>query len=323
MLEAALEEAPEVLAPELRFRQKRQLVQMLYEEADCFAWTMNDLREPAEAPPLAITVVGGPVKQRFYRLAPDDADYLQQELRALREATLIRPSSSPWSSPTFVVRSAGHRPRKVVDYRKVNLLTVGDNYPLPDIHGIFDGLGTSTYFGTSDLKSGFLQVLVEEASVPITAFTSPYGLYDYLRAAFGLKNCPSHFMRCMDSILDAHDIRGSVEQGGGNQMFVDDSVSHGSSFEQYLAHQRAFFQAVREKKWKVNPKKLRLGYRRVKLLGYVIGERSLRTDPAKVEAVRKLTPPANVKQLQSFLGFVNFYRRLVPRFAKPAAALTS
>lgn len=101
-----------------------------------------------------------------------------------------------------MVRAGGHRARKVVDYRKVNLLTLPDTYPLPDFHGIFDGIGDSSFFGTSDLKSGFLQVAMEEASVPIAAFTCPFGLWDYLRAAFGLRNCPSHFMRCMDSILD-------------------------------------------------------------------------------------------------------------------------
>jgi hypothetical protein len=214
VLEEALRDAPEMLSAELRYRQRRALVQMLYEEADCFATTLHDLQEPAEAPPLEIQVTGGPVKQRFYRLAPDDTEYLQQELKDLKGAGLIRTSQSPWSSPTFVVRSSGHRPRKVVDYRKVNLLTVGDTYPLPDIHGIFDSLGGSECFGTSDLKSGFLQVPVAPDSIPITAFTCPYGLYDYLRAAFGLKNCPSHFMRCMDNILDASNIRGGAD--GGN-----------------------------------------------------------------------------------------------------------
>ena len=181
----------------------------MHQEADCFASTLADLHSPADAPPLNIQVVGGPVKQRYYRLAPEDAKYLQGELKELQEAAIIRTSSSPWSSPTFVVRAGGHRARKVVDYRKVNLLTTSDAYPLPDIHGIFDSLGTSYYFGTSDLKSGFLQVLVDDASIPITAFTCPYGLYEYVRAPFGLKNCPSHFMRCMDNILDSSGIRGS------------------------------------------------------------------------------------------------------------------
>ena len=117
-----------------------------------------------------------------------------------------------------------------MDYRKVNLLTVGDVYPLPNIHGIFDSLGASNYFGTSDLKSGFLQVEVEPTSIPVTAFTCPYGLYEYVRAPFGLKNCPSHFMRCMDTILDASEIRGGVLEKGGNSMFVDDCIMHGHGF---------------------------------------------------------------------------------------------
>ena len=66
--------------------------------------------------------------------------------------------------------------------------------------------------------------------IPVTAFTCPLGLFDYTRAAFGLKNCPAHFMRCMDAILDLNDIRGGSEMEGGNAMFVDDSISHGHDF---------------------------------------------------------------------------------------------
>lgn len=78
---------------------------------------------------------------------------------------------------------------------------------------------------------------VEEESKPITAFVSPYGLYDYHRAAFGLRNCPAHFMRCMDAILDAEQIRkGGPCDKGGNAMFVDDAITHGSEFSSYLHH---------------------------------------------------------------------------------------
>lgn len=269
----------------------------MYEEAECFASSLEDLREPADAPPLEIRVVGGPVKQRYYRLAPEDSAYLKGELKSLRGAGIITPSSSAWSSPTFVVRAGGHRARKVVDYRKVNLLTLGDVYPLPDIQGIFDALGTSTYFGTSDLKSGFLQVPVREESIPITAFTCPYGLFEYRRAAFGLKNCPSHFMRCMDAILDTCDIRGGESEEGGNAMFVDDCISHGATFAKYLQHQRAFFRAAHSKRWKISPQKLRMGYKKIKLLGYIVGGGCLETDPAKIEAVKKLKPPTSVKEL--------------------------
>jgi hypothetical protein len=164
-------------------------------------------------------------------LSPTDSTYLYNEIKELKEAGIIIPSNSPWSSPTFVVRTANHRARKVVDYRKVNLLTVPDVYPIPDLNSIFDALGESTYFGTSDLKSGFLQVGVEPSSQPITAFVSPFGLHEYRRAAFGLRNCPAHFMRCMDGILDTQGVRaGGPMDGGGNAMFVDDAISHGVSF---------------------------------------------------------------------------------------------
>lgn len=82
------------------------------------------------------------------------------------------------------------------------------------------------------------------------------------------------------------------------------------------------FEALRKRRWKLNPSKIRLGYQVVKLLGHVIGKGQLRPDPAKLEAIRKLAPPTNTRELKAFLGLTGFYHRIVPGFAKPASVLT-
>ena len=115
----------------------------------------EDLSHPADTPPLKLITTGGPFKQRWYRLAPDDNAAMRDEINPMLDTKIINVSCGPWGSPAFIVRTPGHRPRKVGDYRKVNSVLVPDVYPLPDMHAIFDSMGKAHYFGTSDLKSGF------------------------------------------------------------------------------------------------------------------------------------------------------------------------
>ena len=86
----------------------------------------------------------------------------------------------------------------VIDYRKLNEKTVGDAYPLPNITDILDQLGGAKYFSTLDLASGFHQILVNPASKPKTAFSTPNGHYEFNRMPFGLKTAPATFQRVMD-----------------------------------------------------------------------------------------------------------------------------
>ena len=126
-------------------------------------------------------------------------------------ASIAGVSGSSWGSPAFIAHAEGHQDRKVGDYRKVNNILVVDVYPIPDIHGVFDLMGSAKYFGCADLKAGFWQVLVEPESVPIAAFCSVFGLHEYYRAPFGIKNCPAHFMWVMNMILDQEACRGGAD----------------------------------------------------------------------------------------------------------------
>lgn len=76
---------------------------------------------------------------------------------------------------------------------------------------------------------------MEAESKEITAFSTMFGLYEYERAPFGIRNCPSHFMRAMNVILDSQGCRGGSEQDkGGNTAFVDDLTTYGETFEDYI-----------------------------------------------------------------------------------------
>ena len=135
---------------------------------------------------------------------------------------IIEPSTSPWYSPILVIpkkedASGKRKWRIVVDFRKLNEVTVGDSFPLPVISEILDTLGNSRYFSTIDCASGFLQVPVKPKDQAKTAFSTREGHFQYKRMPFGLKGAPATFQRLMTTVL-------SGIQGIKCLVYLDDVV---------------------------------------------------------------------------------------------------
>jgi len=138
---------------------------------------------------------------------------------------IIVPSSSPWNSPILVIpkktdASGKIKWRRVVDFRKLNNVTIGDSFPIPVISEILDALGKSKYFSTIDCASRFLQVPVKLEDQAKTAFSTREGHFQYTRMPFGLKGSPATFQRLMTTIL------GGV-QGIKCFVYLDDVVVFG------------------------------------------------------------------------------------------------
>ena len=148
-----------------------------------------------------------------------------------------------------------------------------------------------------------------------TAFISALGLYQYTRVPFGYRNAPQVFMRLIDKIITDANLRSKVKA------FVDDITAHGATWSAYLEAQREILSALTASNWLVTVEKMYLGYQSIELLGHLIEEGKIKPVPNKVEAINKLIPPSNTKQLKSFLGLVGFYRRFIKKFSNQAAPL--
>lgn len=125
---------------------------------------------------------------------------------------IIRPSTSAWSAPIWIVpkksdASGKIKWRLVIDFRKLNDKTIDDKYPIPNITDILDKLGKCQYFCTLDLASGFYQVEMSSKDIHKTAFNVEHGHYEFLRMPMGLKNSPSTFQCVMDNVLQGQDMR--------------------------------------------------------------------------------------------------------------------
>lgn len=232
------------------------------------------------------------------------------------ENSVVSESASPWAAPIVLVKKKDGSWRFCVDYRKLNALTHKDAYPLPRIEEALTGLKSAQYYSTLDLASGYWQVEMHPRDKEKTAFTTPFGLYEFNRMPFGLCNAPATFQRLMQRCL-GNLVNDSL------LIYLDDVIVFSPDFHSHLRHLEEVFQCLYNHGLKLQPKKCHLFQREVTYLGHVISEQGVATDPAKTAAVREWPAPQTVKQVKSFLGFAGYYRRFIPAFSKIATPLNA
>jgi hypothetical protein len=257
-----------------------------------------------------------PPAKRAYRLSPDELKELHSQLTDLLKRGFIRPSKSPYAAPILFVKKANGELRMCLDFRALNELTVKNRYPLPLIEDLLDQLKGATYFSKLDLASGYHQIRVAEDDVPKTAFTTRYGLFEFLVLPFGLTNAPATFMTLMHRVF--HDYLDKFML-----VYLDDLLIFSKSLDEHLGHLRLALQRLRDHHLFAKRSKCIFGASAVPFLGYVVSDRGLLTSPDKVETIRNWPAPTSVTELRQFLGLANFYNKFVRNFANIAAPLTS
>ncbi len=256
-----------------------------------------------------------PIKQKAYPLSPELQKELGKQIQELLQAKLIRPSSSPWGSPVLFVKKKDGTYRMVIDYRKLNGVTKSDAYPLPTIQDNLDQIGSGRVFTTLDATQGFLQNPLHEDDIPKTAFTTRYGLFEYVVTPFGLKNSPSAFQRMMNEILSDLLDKCCV-------VYVDDILIYSSNMDEHFKHLELVSERLNANGIQVNVKKSKFAQESVVYCGFKVEGGRITVDPDKVKAVTNWPAPQTVSAVRSFLGFVGFYRRFIEGFARIAAPLT-
>ncbi|WVZ58140.1 hypothetical protein U9M48_008443 [Paspalum notatum var. saurae] len=257
------------------------------------------------------------VSKRPYRMAPDELKELKTQLQEQLDKGFIRPSSSPWGCPAlFVEKKDQGGKRLCVDYRPLNAATVKNKYPLPHTDILFDQLAGARVFSKVDLKSGYYQIKIREEDIPKTAFSTRYGLYEYLVMSFGLTNAPAFFMYMMNSVF-------MNELDKFVVVFIDDILIYSKNEEEHEEHLRIVLTRLREHKLYAKFSKCAFWLKEVSLLGHILSEKGVAVDPSKVESVLNWKQPESVTEIQSFLGLAGYYRRFIKDFSKTAKPMTS
>ena len=255
-----------------------------------------------------------PVYVPPYRVSPAQRQLIDEQAQEMLDNGVIRPSKSPYSSPVLLVKKSDGKDRFCVDFRRLNLNTKKDVYPLPRVDDMLDALGKADYFSVLDLQSGFWQIPLHPDDMEKTAFSTTRGHYEFLVMAFGLCNAPATFQRAMDQLL--RDLRAFC------QAYMDDVITFTEgSFEKHVEKLEVVLQRLQSAPMVAKPSKFKVLQRELKFLGHIISRRTVKPDPAKTAAVHAFPMPKCVKDLQSFLGLVGYYRRFVPGLATTAYPL--
>lgn len=230
-----------------------------------------------------------PINTKQYRFPVVHREEIKKQVQDLLANEIISPSTSPYNSPLWIVpkkadSSGNPRWRMVIDYRALNEKTISDAYPLPNITDILDQLGGAKYFSTLDLASGFHQIPMEEKSKHKTAFSTPFGFFEFNKMPFGLKNAPATFQRMMDMVL-------SGLQGVELFVYMDDIVIYASSLEEHAQKLKTLLARLRDAGLTLQPDKCHFLRRELIYLGHQITDKGVKPDPGKIEAVKNFPVP--------------------------------
>jgi len=256
----------------------------------------------------------GPVRSAPYRCAPPKAAVFKAMVNDLLEQGVVRPSKSPYASPAFLVSKRDGGFRLVVDYRKVNTRVVFDSYPMPTIEQALDQFAGASVFSVLDLNSAYYQIPLSERSRRITAFCTPFGLFEFNKLPMGISVGSQGLSRVIDELFA--DLKGRYLFN-----FVDDLVVYSPSVELHGVHLREVLRRLQAAGFTLNPDKVVLGAPEIRYLGHLISARGVRVLPDRVEAIGRYPRPHNLRSLRRFLGMIGFYARFIPRFSQMASVL--
>ena len=255
-----------------------------------------------------------PFKEQL-RVHPDSIhQVIDDEVDRMLKLDVIEPCASPWASNVLIVWKADGKPRFCIDFRRLNDKTIKDHYPLPNIQYIYRQVGHSSWFSTVDLESGFWQLLIKPSDRPKTAFITPKGQYQFKRMPLGLCNAPSSFQRMIDQVV-------SPELRAFLKAYVDDILTHSSTFEDHLKHVDILLKRLISCGLTVKLCKCKFCRRLIKFLGCMISKNKLQADLGKTKVISEWQRLTSIKATRMFLGLANYYRNFIPRFAQHAEPL--
>lgn len=257
------------------------------------------------------------VKQ--YRIPENHKEEIERQINDLVGKRIIEKSTSRFNSPLLLVKKAPDESGKpqfrlVLDYRKLNEATITQAYPIPLIDEIVDQMNGATCFTKLDVQSAFHQILLEEKSRHLTAFSTTYNHYQYRTVPFGLQSAPVAWLYTIGRILQKFINRNLFT-------YMDDIVLVGRDIDSNLKLLKQVLKQLIKSNLKLKPEKCSLLQNSIRYLGFKLSKNGVEVDERKIDCIKKYPRPKNVVEVQRFVGFVNFYRKYIYNFSKIAKPL--
>ena len=245
---------------------------------------------------------------------PDKEEDMFKMIQEFLQADLISESHSPYAAPAFLIKKKDGTFRLVVDYKKLNLVTIKDSSPLPNMEDTIRKLGPGyPYFSKLDLKSGFYQIPIRDEDKPKTAFITPFGLFQFNVLPMGLKNSPPTFQKVMtDTLRSCRSF---------SLVYLDDIIVYSKSYKEHLDHLKQVFTALDNRNFVLNPPKCEILMQKINYLGHTIDKNTIKPMTGKIEAILNIKDPHTLTAANKFIGALSWYRKFIPGFASVAAPI--
>lgn len=298
------------ISPDLKPEEVRQLTDLLQQYSDVLSdkpgyttLAKHDIKLTTDEP----------VRAKPYPLPFAMRETIKDEVIKMLEIGVIEPSDSEYCSNVVIVKKPDNTNRFCIDFRPLNMVTVFDCEPIPNMDEIFVKLSNCKYISRLDLTKGYWQLPLTDSAKPKTAFQTPLGLFHFKTMPFGLVCASASFSRLMRKLLfGMSDI----------DNFIDDIFIYTETFLRHLQVLAELFLRLRQAHLTVKPSKCCFAFRSAQCLGHIVGDNHLEPLPDKLKAVQEAERPVTKKQVRSFLGLVGFYMRFIPNYAMVAAPLT-
>ena len=243
----------------------------------------------------------------LYSMSQGELQVLKKILDENLAKGFIRTRFFPAAAPVLFVRKPGGGLRLCVDYRALNAITVKNRYLLPLIQEILDRLVKAKYFTKLDIVAVFNKIRMAEGEEWKTVFRTRYGFFESLIMNFGLCGAPSSFQNYINDIF--HEYLNTFCSAYINDIFI-----YSKTKKEYTKHVQLIFQKLQKTGFQLDIDKCEFFVKKIKYLGLIITPKSIKMDQKKLSAVFDWSIPENLKDIQNFLGFANFYKRFIRGF---------
>src|SRR5260221_10699894 len=221
----------------------------------------------------------------------------------------IHPSKSPMGAPVFFIKKKDGSLHLMQDYRKLNEIMVKNSYPLPLVSNVLTRLHDAEFFTILDLQWGFNNMWIKEGDEWKAAFQTNQGLFEPTVMFFRLCNSPTMFQMMMNNILQ------DFIHNGEAICYMDDILIYSCTLSDHWQIIRQVLTTLCKQRLFLKPEKCKFEQKEVEYLRLVISKDHVAMDPTKVCRVTEWPTPMKVKEVQSFLGFVNFYQKFICDFS--------
>ena len=256
-----------------------------------------------------------PIRDKYYNILLQLRPHAEKEIKRLLDLNIIEESTSNYHSPSFLMKK-GNDYRLLTDFRKLNKHVIRSWQPIPGLEEMLVLWNNCKYYSKMDFAKGFYQTPLKRESRHYTATSIPgIGFFQYVKSPLGLSSSPCYFQSLVEKIFMGLKQNQCV-------VYLDDILSAHKSFEGMIENLRLIFERVKSSKMLLKPSKCELFKQKIKFLGVYLDENGVSPCPEKVDSIKKMIKPANVKGVRSFLGLSGFYRRFVKNYSAIAEPLT-